>query len=432
MEFEVLKKSHLKRNIIIGVLVVGVIAAMILNFTRAKYRVTQSIPLVNGTINYSPGDIIISAYFNDELMETFPTKEDGYTVSNITCDNNATATLNEDTWEIEVTNLVTKGTKCDITFVEFKTLSETILAEKSLATRTDFTTTLREDTTGTIYYADTSKGRTYYFAGSPTDNWVQFGGFYWRIIRINEDGTIRMIYQGTADNTTGSGTQIGTSAFNSSDNNNMYVGYMYTSGQVHGLGTNSTIKGVLDQWYQNNLTGVSDKIDGNVGFCGDRSPYIRSGSYSNYTYTPGGGTGTTTTWYGALTRLGSGNAADVSPTFECENESDLYTTSGSIQGNGALTYPIGLITTDEVAYAGGVYGSTNASYYLYTNQNYWTMSPSYFGGSLADVFDVYSTGAIGSDWGVNSAYGVRPVINLKAKVTISGGDGSSTNPYVIV
>ena len=61
MEFEVLKKSHLKRNIIIGVVVVGVISVIVLNFTRAKYRVTQSIPLVNGTINYTPYDLNIVA-----------------------------------------------------------------------------------------------------------------------------------------------------------------------------------------------------------------------------------------------------------------------------------------------------------------------------------------------------------------------------------
>ena len=117
---------------------------------------------------------------------------------------------------------------------------------------------------------------------------MSFGGFYWRIIRINEDGTLRLIYQGTAANTTGEGTQTQTSAFNSTSNNNMYVGYMYESNQVHGLTSSSTIKEILDQWYQNNLTSVADKIDGNAGFCGDRMPYIRNGSIGSYTYTSGG------------------------------------------------------------------------------------------------------------------------------------------------
>ena len=70
------------------------------------------------------------------------------------------------------------------------------------------------------------------------------------------------------------------------------------------------------------------------------------------------------------------------------------------------------------------------SYYLYTNQNYWTMSPSHFNGSHAHVFFVYSNGSL-SISSVNSSNGVRPVINLKADVQISTGSGTSSNPYVI-
>ena len=274
-------------------------------------------------------------------------------------------------------------------------------------------TTTCEETNG-LYAEITSKGTTYYFRGAVDNNWVSFGGLYWRIIRINEDGTLRLIYQGTSANTTGSNTQIQTSAFNSSYNDNMYVGYMYQSNEVHGLTSSSTIKGILDTWYQNNLTSVADKIDGNAGFCGDRTPYS------------GSGTGTSTTYYAAYNRL----LNSKNPTFECQNESDLYTTSGSENGNKALQYPIGLITADEVAYAGGVYLATNQSYYLYTNQYYWTMSPSYFNGSVAYTFYVDSDGYF--DWTyVYNAYGVRPVINLKANVTISAGNGSAGNPFEI-
>ena len=284
-------------------------------------------------------------------------------------------------------------------------------------TRTDFSTTVTNTTTGTIYYEDTSKGRTYYFAGNPTDNWVKFGGFYWRIIRINEDGTIRMIYQGTSASTTGEETQIGTSSFNSSDGNNMYIGYMYQSNQVHGLTSSSTIKGVLDNWYKKNLISVADKIDGNAGFCGDR------------TLSSGTGLGTTKTYYGAYNRLD----INKNPTFECSNSSDLYTTSGSEQGNQALQYPIGLITADEVAYAGGVYYneiSDNTSYYLYTNQYYWTISPYYFFASTARLFLVDSYGNLENNRTFRE-FGVRPVINLKSDVTIPSGTGTSTNPYII-
>ena len=117
------------------------------------------------------------------------------------------------------------------------------------------------------------------------------------------------------------------------------------------------------------------------------------------------------------------------PTFECQNESDLYTTSGSSQGNKALTYPIGLITADEVAYAGGVYNTNNTSYYLYTNSTYWTMSPCIYPNAV--VFFVTSDGYLNYLWTVDFTYGVRPVINLKANVIISAGIGTASNPYVI-
>ena len=444
MEFEVLKKSHLKRNILIGVLIVGVFCTVVLNLTRAKYRVTESIPLVTGTINYKVSDFnLVSLYIANEEGEyveadTIPTSgyilntEQSYCgISNngeIVKDDNVILTY--ENGNMTFSNVTKKGTKCYLYFDEVASVSDTLLANyPTLLTRTDFSTTVTNTTTGTIYYEDTSKGRTYYFAGNPTDNWVRFGGFYWRIIRINEDGTIRLIYQGTSANTTGEGTQIGTSEFNVNYDDNAYVGYMYgtlgssTYDATHANTNNSAIKQTLDEWYSNTsgLTSYSQYIDGNAGFCGDREP-----STSDTTSNGSGGTGTTETYYGAYIRLYTNKA----PMFECTNESDLYTTSGSEDGNRALTYPIGLITADEVAYAGGVNGSTNQSYYLYTNQDYWTMSPMYCYEWLAHVFNVNSNGNLGYNW-VPPAYGIRPVINFKADVTISSGNGTTTDPYQV-
>lgn len=135
------------------------------------------------------------------------------------------------TKSLSVTPMTTKGTKCYFYFEEAKTLlADAIMEGKNIQTRSSFSSILSNDMSNTIYQAEDDDGTTYYFAGDPSDNWVKFAGFYWRIIRINGDGSIRMIYQGTSANTTGTGTQIQTSAFNSSYNNNMYVGYMYTSG----------------------------------------------------------------------------------------------------------------------------------------------------------------------------------------------------------
>ena len=426
MKFEVLKKSHLKKNIIIGIVAVAVISAVVLNFTRARYRVTQSIPLVNGTINYTPYDLnIIAITIDGAESNTLP--EGNYELldsSYCTIDGeDANLTLNWDTktLALSVTPFTTKGTKCYLDFAKIVSVSDTLLANyPTQLTRTDFSSTVTNTTTGTIYYADTSKGRTYYFAGNPTDNWVQFAGFYWRIIRINEDGTLRLIYQGTGTNTTGEETQIQYSVFNETGNDNMYVGYMYQNNQVHGLTSNSTIKEVLDTWYQNNLISVVNKIDGNAGFCGDREPSTSSSTSNGI-----GGIGTTTTYYGAYIRL----ITNKVPTFECQNDSDLYTTIGSSQGNEALQFPIGLISIDEVAYAGGVYNKTNQSYYLYTGQMYWTMSPYFFdGGSW--VFRLNSDGELYYIWAY-SLNGIRPVINLKSNVTISSGTGTQTDPYII-
>ena len=426
MKFEVLKKSHLKKNIIIGVLVVGIISTIVLNFTRARYRVTQSIPLVTGTINYTLADLnIVAITIDGQESDTLP--EGNYTLldsSYCTIDGeNANLTINWDTetQALSITPFTTKGTKCYLDFAKIVSVSDTLLANyPTQLTRTDFSSTVTNTTTGTIYYEDTSKGRTYYFAGNPTDNWVQFAGFYWRIIRINEDGTLRLIYQGTGTNTTGEETQIQYSVFNETGNDNMYVGYMYQNNQVHGLTSNSTIKEVLDTWYQNNLISVVNKIDGNAGFCGDREPSTSSSTSNGI-----GGIGTTTTYYGAYIRL----ITNKVPTFECQNDSDLYTTIGSSQGNEALQFPIGLISVDEVAYAGGVYNKTNQSYYLYTGQMYWTMSPYFFdGGSW--VFRLNSDGELYYIWAY-SLNGVRPVINLKPDVTISSGTGTETDPYII-
>ena len=525
MEFEVLHRSKKKQFIIAGSLVVLILIAIVIGFTFAKYRVTNSLQLASGTVNYSRADLnLVGVYLErvdapGEFESATDVPASGYTlntsesyctvdgerdssitigyadgklnfsgltkrgtrcyayfdvirdtqvptISNITSSVtktsitvNVTASDNEgvtkyfysinngayteSTSSSHTFNSLTAGTTYSIRiYVEDAAGNESTVQTRSIATesdnvmdallanystqttRTNFRTTVTNTTTGTIYYADTSKGRTYYFAGNPTDNWVRWAGFYWRIIRINEDGTIRMIYQGTSANTTGSNTQTQTSAFNSSYNNNAYVGFKYSTNSVHGTGTNSTILGELNTWYQNNLARYADDLDGNAGFCNDREPSTSSSSSNG-----SGGTGTTTTYYGAYIRL-TVNQNSVSPTFECENDSDLFTTSGSSDGNKALTYPIGLITADEVVYAGGSWFSNNSSYYLYTNSAYWTMSPNRFYSGYARVFLVWSDGSLNNSR-VSSTRGVRPVVNLKADVQISTGSGTSSNPYVI-
>ena len=436
IEFETIKSHKNRLYFLCGfVCVVVLLVVFVITRSHAKYRVTQSIPLVNGTINYSLPDLnIVGLYIDGEEADkldssktyTLDTTQSACTYKDESTIDNLTISYDNETGELQISPFTTKGTKCTLYFEERVSASDTILANTELKTdipdfsKTSCASGCGEATNG-LYKEETSKGTTYYFRGTVDNNWVKFADFYWRIIRINEDGSLRIIYQGASNTATGSSTQTGISAFNSSYNNNAYVGLKYTSGNVHGTGTNSTILNELNEWYKNNLSSYADKIDGNAGFCGDRTPSTSSSSINN-----SGGTGTTTTYYSGYIRL----ITNKQPTFECSNSSDLYTTSGSSQGNKVLQYPIGLITADEVAFAGGVWNTNNTGYYLHTGQNYWTMSPRYFRSGNAFVFRVGSYGNLHWDY-VSNAYGVRPVINLRSDIAISSGNGTSSNPYVI-
>ena len=436
MQIETLKRSHLKRNIIIAVVIVLILSAVILTFTRAKYRTTESMPLLNGTINYTLADLnIVEMYLNGEAIDALPdgnyelTEESYCTNEKNVKDESITLSYDGSTKAFAVTPFNKKGTKCYLYFEEGASAGDYILANEGGAAAIeekgipDFSQ--RASTDEGMYAAEDDYGTSYYYRGDVNDNWFQFGTnsseqqLYWRIIRINGDGTVRLIYNGTSVNEKGTGTQIGISAFNNSSNDNMYVGYMYQSGQPHGLTINSNIKLAIDNWYASNLADEVEYLDGNTGFCGDRYPSTSSSSSNG-----AGGTGTTTTYYGVYIRLYS----NKNPSFKCIDTRDLYTTSGSSKGNKVLSNPIGLVSADEVAFAGGIYGSGNSSYYLYTGQNYWTMSPSHYNG--ANVFWVGSTGGLHYYY-ATSTNGVRPVINLRADVALSGS-GTTTDPFKVV
>ena len=121
-----------------------------------------------------------------------------------------------------------------------------------------------------------------------------------------------------------------------------------------------------------------------------------------------------------------------SPVLTCNQKNDAFTVSDITNGNGALTYPVGLVTADEVEMAGTNWDSSNSSFYLYTGQQYWTMSPfNFLGtmGTLAYDFFVQSNGRINISV-VNNTLGVRPVFSLKSDVTLSGS-GTQSDPWVV-
>ena len=308
-----------------------------------------------------------------------------------------------------------------------KTLLTQLFTDKStVLTRTDFSKVLTNDNTNTLYTSTEDSKTVYYFAGNATDNWVKFGknasnqDLYWRIIRTNSDGSVRLLYHGTS--ATATDAYIGTSAFNSSYNNIASVSYMY--GSLGGIPnarentTNSTIKTIIDNWYKDNLnTNYGKYLSTTVVYCNDRS------TSDNYEF-------------GAYTRLDT----NKTPTYDCATTEDKFTVDTST-GNGKLTYPIALMTADEVAFAGGVDATNADTWYYYNSANksstgstwWWLLSPCFWDDRDVFVFGVYGSSSPGrlASYRVGSTYGVRPVISLKSCTLYSTGNGSANEPYTI-
>ena len=182
--------------------------------------------------------------------------------------------------------------------------------------------------------------------------------------------------------------------------------------------TDSTAKTSTDNWYNTNLSSYTSYIEDTI-YCNDRSIGELNG------WNPNGGNTTSDIQFNTYMRTWT----NTSPSLICSKAIDRFTISSTI-GNGALTYPVGLITSDEVMYAGGKGGSNNNTYYLYTNQVYGTLSPYLYNGNYSNMSIVNSSGNILSN-SVNTVRGLRPVISLKSTDVVESGNGTSTNPYVI-
>jgi len=576
-----LKFKKYKRYLYIGIPCILVLLIGIY-FAYSKFSVFKEEEVVRTTVgNFISGDVVVGAYIDGEYSKTIPGKNDGYIVDKIVCDNDATASWDNDSWGIVLTNL-TKRTKCNVYF--HKDYLAPIIAQldttgKCPTINSDGTVnvTSAEATDGYLCSAEDAYGTSYYYRGNVTNNYVKFGKWssdtqtvvygyysdtsipytpykeydsmeacqnasefnknctlmkgsnapmYWRIVRINGDGSVRVIYDGTSANANGESSadrQIGTSRFNyywKKDNvqeatnsyvynDNAGVGYMYgnrdaiveateysrstsftntstyyiakeynydattdgftlkdpiavlgsamtadyvgyyTFGSTSATGSNSyvykifsvtagdssasvdygfvrygtsskevaqtntndsDIKAYLDNWYKNNFLGTENEqyLADNI-FCNDRS------FYSSNTGTGAGMSNTNYRWF-----------RDSLSTLKCPQQNDAFTVSDTTYGNGALTYPIGLVTTDEVVLAGG-WTASNNGYYLYSGSLYWDSSPSFFN-DPAYGRGVFYDGTTGG-WSDMSDYGgVRPVFNLKAEV-LAQGSGTATDPY---
>ena len=468
MKLEKFKVKNNKKKFIIifTVCCILLLCGVFLYTSFAAFTEEKEFNVINGQYQ-DPGDLYYAIYIGDQISNTIPSKGSGYTLDTekSSCNNGVTVSWDDESWStiVNFTNYQAENmsrTKCTLYFKQ-QTAYDKCIAEgngeitcniivnidtngKCPTVNEDGTVTVTksESTNGYICSAPDDYGTSYYFRGTPDNNYVKFAGFYWRILRVNGDGSIRMIYAGDADvidalenkeevlaNGYNDGstdyTQIGTSAYNSSRNDNAYVGYMYgitgasTYEETHANINNSTIKTKVDTWYEENIKGTEyEQYISDTLFCNDRS--------FNSTNT-GTGVGTSETYYRWYYGPWSGTNKQ-NPRLTCNQQNDRFTVNDEAIGNGALTYPIGLLTTDEAALAGG-YSSNNYDYYLYTGNYYWTMSPSSFDGSYASVRRVSSYGYVVSSY-VDVSYGVRPGLNLKSG-SLTQGQGTASDPYTV-
>ena len=367
---------------------------------------------------------------------------------NITCLSGTVPTVSGNT--LTISN-VQKNEFCQVYKKEEPTLLSQILKDNpTRSTRSnnnngtnDFATPLTTTTTGTLFTSTESitgitdsPKEVYYFAGNTTKNWVKFANLYWRIIRTNHDGSIRLLYVGTSHDTTGG--NIGTSTFNTNSNSTKYVGYKYgedtSLDTIRNNTTDSTIKTYIDTWYQNNLTNYTKYLSTSAVYCNDRS----EGTGQTYNYTSSPSSKFNFAPYYRMDYDTDGAAAN--PSYNCSDIRDAFSVDNT---SAKLDYPVSLMTADEIAFAGGVAYQTMSTPYAWFISNsagtkvstsWWSLSPVRWYGSNARVWSWASDDACldnGYVSGVNPARGVRPALSLKSCIKYSTGNGTYNEPYEI-
>ncbi len=330
------------------------------------------------------------------------------------------------------------------------TLTQTLLRDNPIVSeRTDFSPYHDEPIeNGTIYKTNETEDGSivYYYYGNINNNWFKFANYYWRIIRTNENGGIRLLFVGKNHDTIDDSKLYSTTRkykdLTGISSDPMYVGFMYgTSGSLENNRTNENISTILEElesWYEKNISYKYEKyISMDAIYCNDRS--IGSGTYST--------SSSDYFRYGASVRLsnktpsykcgGNGNGG----TFATAGDADKFSVSKASGGNGELIYPIALITLDEIVFAGGPYPnvwyfSTSTGNTLIEYYSWWTMTPINWNNGNSRVAAI--NGAIYpgsfSSLNIDSSGGdlavMRPVISLDKCVKLNG-TGTATDPYVV-
>ena|GEM_PF-1463945 len=400
------------------------------------------------------GDLILTVTIDGESSNTFPAKGSSYVASSVICDKGATGIWNNESWSIVVSNLTQQQTTCNVAFVSNgnDTLAYKVLQQYggkeaiNVAPGSTFNN-ISTSTTNIMYKMEDDYGMSYYYRGSKTllNNNLIFANHQWKIVRINGDGAVRIIYNGTCPNnsctinSTGTSTQIRLVQFNPSRHDAKYVGYMY--GGANGIASTSRVQAVtnetssnakieLESWYTTHIEnkGYASYISDTL-FCNDRR--LQSEEAGGGSTTPSG-FGTSNTRYAAHYRL----QTNKTPTLLCRNKNDRFTVSEVNVGNGSLTYPVGLITADELALAGGTNNANNTSYYLYSNEHFLSGSPKemidHLGGS-SEIWSLSMEGRLISwvTYGTPTLFGLRSVLNLNANTMVTG-TGTEADPFKVI
>ena len=322
--------------------------------------------------------------------------------------------------------------------------------------------------TSGVYSIEDADGTSYYYRGNVTNNNVQFGEYtedyyvyddgygsyyqslescleanggsadctrvklasagdkmYWKIVRVNGDGSLRLIYNGTSATPDFSDLAhsyaVGIAPYNLEYNDPKYAGYTYDNG------TDSFAKREVDTWYENSLgdTIYDSKVMGGR-FCSDSSGYKLASEYDLNPVLFGGdieGIYLYSSWGERLGGRVKNSFTVNTPTLSCPDTDETY--------GGSYRLKAGLITADELALAGESFGVVGNSYLNPGDfeMYYWTMTPAAFDSGDAIVW-VEGDSLI--DYGVDYAYGaVRPVINVTTDNGFASGDGTASSPYVI-
>ena len=408
---------------------------------------------VVGTVKTRPkDDLYVAALIDGVESSTFPTT-DKYTAT-VECTRNgkkidAKERIEWSGTEWELTTKINGGNvRCNATFItKVPTFAETILAKNEV--KTPLTTPGAAISTADealLASTEDDYGTSYYFRGAVKNNYVEFANKCWRIVRISGDGSVKLILHN--DNTTKvanpcdaannsasaafarySGEKY-TSAFNTNFNDNAYVGFKYgtpgssTYEATHANTNKSTILTNLEAWYDKNNLKDYEKVIADTVWCNDKTN-VEDKTYNPWSYggnATGLGYGTNKTYYGATQRLvsTSGSAGGTGPSLKCNGELSK------------ITSKIGLITVDELAFAGYAYELQNTTTYLQenaTNTYWWSLSPLDFNLGSAGVWNV-GEGSFGRS-SAGSTLEVRPSISIVSSATISGGFGTSEDPYVV-